>query len=399
MSTRTDRGATSRDSQVDLMHGWGEDSEMMLEFEDGFERHAPGVTLNGMSVSNISLEAKRRILTEEPPDLWASWVGPNLQPYHNAGVLRDVTDVWTESGMERAFHDVAKDAVRFDGAYRGVPLNVQRTNLLFANLPLVEKAGVDPGRVDDLHEFVELLAQVDDAIDEDPLVVGFVQPFASQGLYMWEAIYLALHDERAYLDLVEGDSRSRRSEAKQALSMLEEILGYANDDAINTTEGTESGRFANGDGVFRMQGMWAGLNLSNTDLEYGTGWDAMALPGTGGQHVVNMDGLAVPSNAPHPESTAAFVEFVGSVDGIEGFNRAKRSIPTRTDVPTDGLPPFVAEQTEAFRRSNSHLPSVAHGLAAPPETLVDLEVAFADYISSRDADAAAGAIVDAFASE
>jgi len=399
MSTRTDRGATSRDSQVDLMHGWGEESEMMIDFRDGFERHSPGVTLNGMSVSNVSLEAKQRILTENPPDMWACWVGPNLQPYHNAGVLGDVTDVWTDSGMERAYHDVATDAVRFDGAYRGVPLNVQRTNLLFANLPLVEKAGVDPGRVDDIREFVDLLAQVDDAIEEDPMVVGFVQPFASQGLYMWEAIYLAMHGERAYRDLVGGDARSHRSEVKQALSMLEEILTYANDDAINTTEGTESDRFARGKGAFRLQGMWAGLNLSHTDLEYGTGWDAMALPGTGGQHVINMDGLAVASDAPHPDSTASFVEFAGSTDGIEGFNRAKRSIPTRTDVPTDGLPPFVAEQTEAFRRSNSHLPSIAHGLAAPPETLVDLEVAFADYISSRDPDAAAGDIVAAFADE
>lgn len=399
MSTRTDRGAASRDSQVDLMHGWGEESEMMIDFRDGFERHSPGVSINGMSVSNVSLEAKQRILTENPPDVWACWVGPNLRPYHNAGVLGDVSDVWTDSGMERAYHDVATDAVRFDGAYRGVPLNVQRTNLLFANLQLVEKAGVDPGRVDDIREFVDLLAQVDDAIEEDPMVVGFVQPFASQGLYMWEAIYLAMHGERAYRGLVGGDARSHRSEVKQALTMLEEILTYANDDAINTTEGTESDRFARGEGAFRLQGMWAGLNLSHTDLEYGTGWDAMALPGTGGQHVINMDGLAVASDAPHPESTSAFVEYVGSVDGIEGFNRAKRTIPTRTDVPTDGLPPFVAEQTEAFRRSNSHLPSIAHGLAAPPETLVDLEVAFADYVASRDADAAAGDIVAAFADE
>lgn len=376
------------------MHGWGEDSEMIQTYREGFDERHPGVSINSIGVSNVSLEAKQRILTENPPDLWACWVGPNLQPYQNAGVLADLTDVWTETGMERAFHDVAREAVRFDGAYRALPLNVQRTNLLFSNERLVERAGVDPDRVGDPREFVELLAQVDDAIEADAMVVGFVQPFASQGLYMWEAVYLGLHGPAAYSDLFEGGASRRREEAAEALSVLEEILAYANDDAINTSEDVESARFANGEGAFRMQGMWAGLNLSHTDLAYGTGWDAGAFPGTRGTHVINMDGFAVPSDPPHPDAMRKFVSFAGSADGIDRFNRAKRSIPPRTDVAVDGLPPFVADQTEQFRRADSHLPSVAHGFAVPPQALIDLEVCFADYVADRDVDAAADTIVE-----
>lgn len=388
-------GTRGRGSTVEILNPWGYDADLLGSIADGFTAD-DRASVESVPADNVSLEAKRRILTADPPDLWAGWVGPDLQPYYEADVLGDVTTVWTESDMERQFVDAAREAVRFGDAYRGVPLNVQRTNLLVCNVAQCEQAGVDPTGIADPRAFCEALEQLDDAVDGPPLIVGFIQPFASQGLYMWEGIYLGLHGRRAYRDLVEGRAGRRRSEAEEALALFDRILGLANDDALHVTEAAEDERFANGDGAVRMQGMWAGLNLASADLDYGTDWEFAPQPGTDGLHVINMDGLAMPSNGPSPDATARFLAHAGSPAGIDAFNRVKKSIPPRTDVSLDGYPPFVREQAEDFRRADDHLPSMAHGFAVPPEALIDLEVAFADFLDSRDAAATARELVDVF---
>lgn len=349
-------------------------------------------------MSNVSLESKRRILTEDPPDLWASWAGPTLGPYQNAGVLGDLTDVWTESDMERAFHDTAREAVRFDGAYRGVPLNVQRTNLLFHNVELVERAGVDPVGISDPREFLEVLGQVDDAIDENAFVMGFVQPFASQGLYMWEGIYLGLHGPDSYSDLVDGEGGRHRSEVESALSVLDRLFEYANDDAIIITEGDEEQRFFDQQAAFRMQGMWSGLGLAASDIDYGTDWGITPQPGTQGSHVINMDGSRSRRTRRTPSRRRPFSSTRGRPTASSGSTWPRSlSRPGRTP-PLDGYPDFLQEQARDFRRTDSHLPSIAHGFAVSPELLVDLEIAFSEFINDRDVDRATDEFVSVFSS-
>lgn len=399
MSSRTGANSTYGRDAVEVMHSWGDGSELLEPIVDRFADRNPGTSVEMLNEANISLEVKVRILTENPPDVWASWVGPHLQPYHETGVLGDVTDVWTDSGMERAFHETAKEAVRFDGGYAGVPLNVQRTNTLIYNVDLLERASVDPARIGDPREFVEALEQIDDAVDAAPIVIGFVQPFASQGLYMWEGVYMGLHGPDAYRDLLNGNAGRRRSELASSLSVLNRILEIANDDAVQVSEDVENRRFVEGEGAIRMQGMWAGLGLTNSDMEYGTGWEMAGQPGAQDVYAINMDGLAVPATASNPENAAEFVRAAGSTEALDGFNRQKNTIPPRDDVSLDGYPAFIREQAEGFRRADDHLPSMAHGFAVPPETLIELEVCFADYVADRDPEATADELVTIFESQ
>jgi glucose/mannose transport system substrate-binding protein len=394
--TESDIG-TGTSARMELLHGWagsgGEIDVMKSTFEEQYPNRSVDTTVN----ENVSLETKRRILTRNPPDVWAEWPGPSFEPYERVGVLGNATGVWENSDMERAFHDVAKNAVHLGGEYRGVPLNINRVNHLYYNIDLVEGAGVDPEAIGDPREFIEALAQVDDAVEADGLVMAFLQPFASEGLQLWESLYLGQHGPEAYRDLIEGSADRRRQEISEALDLLSRLFEYANDDAANLHIDHEGDRFANGEAAFRIQGMWGVLGHPE-GYEYGTDWDHVPMPGTEGTYLINMDALAMPANPPHPDSAEAFLETMGSAQGIDRWCRSKQAIPPRSDVSADGYPRFVREQIEGFSRARTHLPSIAHGLAVEPEPLVELEVAFSEFTDARDVGAATDSLVSAFES-
>jgi len=94
-------------SDIELFHRLvGGDGGAALEaLLDGFRQRHPDVPMNDVTDENLSLAVKSRILKENPPDSWLEWPGKNLQPYTDAGVLGDVSPVWTGGDMEQALRD------------------------------------------------------------------------------------------------------------------------------------------------------------------------------------------------------------------------------------------------------------------------------------------------------
>ncbi|QSG05512.1 ABC transporter substrate-binding protein [Halapricum desulfuricans] len=372
----------------------GDGEAAMNALLEGFESQHPGVSLGDVTDENLSLTVKSRILKENPPDVWIEWPGKNLTPYVDAGVLGDVSGVWTETDMERAYLDGPRSAAAFDGTYRAVPLNIHRINNLFYNVDLAVEAGVDPSRVSSPREFVDLLRQA----EAETGAVGMLLPMKNPWtvLQLWETVLLGEHGHDVYRSVTDGEASRHRGAIEDALDIVSAYADLATDDALYVSLTDANERFIEGESVFFHQGDWAAGAYTETDgFRYGSDWDHVPFPGTEGRYAMNMDAV-IASATTDDEGVDAFLRYAGSADGQRRFNQKKGSIPPRTDVSMAEFTEFLQRQYEDFESSRSQPLSITHGLGVRPEQLIELKTSIASFVADRDIDSTATELVAAF---
>lgn len=88
--------------------------------------------------------AIRNFLTTDPPDLANWYAGNRMAPFVNAGQFLDVTDVWTENGLDDALSSAAA-SMTIDGKKWGVPYTYYQWGIYY-NRDAYAAAGVElPG--------------------------------------------------------------------------------------------------------------------------------------------------------------------------------------------------------------------------------------------------------------
>lgn len=390
-SSRTSRqtGGT-----VELAHFWGEgDGQTMLDAVlEAFDTRHPEITVQDRSYENHGLAIKSRILQENPPSTFVEWPDQNLVPYQEAGALRDVTALWEDNGWEDAYIDGVKERTRMDGMYVGVPVDIHRMNNLFYHVDLVEEFGVDPARISDPRELVEVMRQC-----ESDDVIGMMQPMKNPQvvLQLWSTMFIGQFGAEAFADLTGGNPQPYRSEVQETLELVDECWELTSDDAMFNDMVDANNRFMDRESVFYNQGDWmAGEYADVDDFEYGRDWGRVNFPGTDGVYMLGIDLVASASNAEFTQETRTFMEFMGSPEALEVLNRVKGSIPPRRDVSMDNYPRFLQEQFQDFTRAE-HFPA-GHALQVTPDVFIEARSAISEYLATRDVEATTQKLLDAY---
>lgn len=369
-----------------LQHWDAENSDALNLVIEEFRRRNEGVTVDNAAahISTLRLHVKSQILKEDPPDIWSDWPGKNLEPLVDTGAIADVTDVWQGSDMESAYLDGAKDAARFDGRYRCVPLDIYRINNLYYNVEHVEDAGVDLDGVSSPSAFLDLLADLDSALEVPPLLIAMKDPFGP--LQLWETFLVAHGGPTAYEALAAGETTANRETVRAAVESFEAVLSYVPDDAQFLASEEADAAFANGEAALFHNGTWAIGRLQATDgFEFGTEWEHRPFPGTAGMFLMNMNALVPAAQTEGDEAVASFLAHAGSRDGLETFNAEVGAVPPREDVPRTSLHPLT-QRLAGDSEDARELPSMTHGLGVAPDQLVGLKEAIASHMADRDVD-------------
>jgi len=88
---------------------------------DGFQKAHPGITVKWNNFDHEGYKTSiRNFLTAEAPDVAAWYAGNRMAPFVNAGLFEDVTDVWTENGLDKSLKSAAA-SMTIDGKKWGVP--------------------------------------------------------------------------------------------------------------------------------------------------------------------------------------------------------------------------------------------------------------------------------------
>jgi len=347
-----------------------------------FDKDHPNVkfvnaAVSGGGGSNAKPVLASRLASNDPPDSFQAHAGAELSDYINAGQVQDVSNLYDEFGLRDAFPADLVDRLTVDGKIYSIPSNIHRANVTWANVEVLKAAGLptDPADYEKmtLADWITALGKVKDA-GKTPLSVGG----SWTQVQLLENVLLADLGSDGYNGLWDGTTDWAGADVKSAINDYKTLLDMTNKDrdGLDWAEPTKS--VEDGDAAFNVMGDWAEAQFEADSKTLGTDYIAFPTPGTNGVFDFLADSFTLPVGAPHPDGAKAWLETIGSVDGQKAFNKAKGSIPARTDVDTSDFSEYQQTAIKSFA-SDTIVSSLAHGAAAPASVLSDITDAISKF--------------------
>ena len=98
----------------------------------------------GGAGSQAIVALAKRLQQGDPPDVWQTFAGKSVQGYAERGVVRDVARSSTAAACARRCSRRSCGPLMRDGKPYGVPTGAHRSNVLWFNTAVLQKAGVTP---------------------------------------------------------------------------------------------------------------------------------------------------------------------------------------------------------------------------------------------------------------
>lgn len=370
-------------SEVEVFTWWASGSEKLgldalVEVFD--EQHPDIEFINGAVAGGAGSAAKdllqSNLQNNNPPDTFQAHAGAELTDYINAAQLEDVSDLYEEFDLLEAFPADLVDRLTVDGKIYSIPSNIHRANVTWANVSVLEDAGLDPAATyDSIDDWFAAL----DAVEESgKTALSVAAPWTQVNLL--ETILLADLGVEAYSGLWDGSTDWTSSEVTDSLKNFEKLIGYTNTDRDGLDWPDATQQVIDGQAGFNVMGDWAVAAFEEADQELGTDFIAFPVPGTDGVFDFLADSFTLPVGAPHPDGAKAWLETIGSLEGQTAFNKAKGSIPARTDADPSEFSEYQQTAITSFA-DDTIVSSLAHGAATPVAVLNDITNATSKFTS------------------
>ncbi|HEX9188957.1 MAG TPA: ABC transporter substrate-binding protein [Vicinamibacteria bacterium] len=324
----------------------------------------------------------------KPPDAIVMQTGYYMRPFIDARLLAPLDDLWASEGLERVIPATLRAMHTFDGHYYSVPINVQRTNLVWYNKRLLEKHGIDPATLTTWDRFFDAATRLRAAGVKAPLQLAASWTVGQ----LFESIMASL-GIATYEDWVNGKIRSAKDpRLTEALGLLKRCSGFANKDHVGLDWTVALGRVARGESAFYAMGDWANGDFRAAGLAYGSDYGTFAVPGTRGLYGVTIDSFVQPRGLARPTNSKRWLQVAASREGQDAFNVPKGSIPARVDPTVERYDAYQKSAIAAFRQSVIY---PTFGGAMPGVYVRSLEAALDAFVDDGDVGKAAAAVATA----
>jgi len=313
---------------------------------------AGGAGSNAKQVLANDLQAKK------PPSTFQAHAGAELGDYIKNAQVDDVSDLYKEFGLDKAFPQSLLDNLTVDGKIYSVPVNVHRANVVWASPAVLKKANIDatkaPASVD---AWIADMEKLKAAGVKAPLATS--KGFAEE--MVMEAVLLAELGPEKFTGLWNGKTDMAGADVTAALEKFKKVLSFSNADR-EAIDWPDALQYVNkGQSGYTLMGDWvAAQQLSDKvpDTAY-TYWPA---PGTAGNFQFLADSFTLPTGGQNPEGAKCWLKVSGSAEGQKAFNTKKGSIPARSDAVVTDYPKYQ-QAAMADWKANKIVPSCAHGAA------------------------------------
>jgi glucose/mannose transport system substrate-binding protein len=391
--------ATKDTQQLEVVSWWtsGSEAAALDTLFTAFRKSNAGVdAINGAvpggAGSKAIVELARRLQDGDPPDVWQTFAGKSVQGYASRDVVRSVAPVFEREDLRARLQPTILRSVTRDGRPYGVPTGAHRSNVLWFNKRLLERAGVaPPGRGYSLAAFVSDLEKVT-ASGEVALCLGGKDRFTTVELL--ESTLLSSIGGRGWKDMVADDLDWRGGRVQAALRRFGEMLRYSDPQAHRLTWDAATKKLAAGGCAFEAMNDSAFGELVAAGAHEGEDFGATAFPGTGDSFLAVVDVFVAATKAKNAKNALAFLGDISRPATQLAFNRSKGSVPVVRDVDVSSLTSYQRASSKALWTSPVLL-SIAHGEAMSPEFQEGFYEAVSTYVRTRDTDAFADDLEDA----
>ncbi len=205
-------------------------------------------------------------------------------------------------------------------------------------------------------------------------------------LQFWEMVFLGQYGADTYEQFLAGDAESLESEIADSLELVERISEFHNEDAGTVAWDEANADVITGDAAFHHNGDWAAGEYQGADgFEYGENWEY--IPSRNRRDLHDGDGwLRLPGEQSDARSHRSVRQLLYDGRRPGTVQPHKGSIPPRTDVETDGFPPFLQDQMADFEASDEQTVTISHGSGLEPARADQVQEAFAVFTDNWDVD-------------
>lgn len=325
-------------SQVDVVTWWSAGSEKLgLDaLVKVFNQQFPKTKFENKAVSGgAGSQAKQKLSADlaakNPPDTYQAHAGAEIKDHIEAGYLLDVSSLYEEFKLNEAFPATLMDRLKdSDGKIYSVPSNIHRANVVWASVPALKAAGLDPTKpATTIDAWIADMEKVK-AAGLTPITMGM----AWTQLELLETILIADLGVDAYNGLFAGKTDWGGAEVTKALGHYKTIVGFT-DSSLYTEDWEPAMKpIMDGKAAFNVMGEWAVAGFDAAGKKAGQDQDYVyfPVPGTDGVFDFLADSFTLPDGAKHPGGAKNWLNTISSKDGQIAFNTVKGSIPARTDL-------------------------------------------------------------------
>jgi glucose/mannose transport system substrate-binding protein len=385
-------------NHLEVVSWWtsGSEAAALGTLLTAFRQGNPGVTVVNAAVaggagSQAIVTLAKRLQKNDPPDVWQTFAGKSVQGYAARGTVRDVTSLFG-ADLRAAMQPTILQSLMRDGKPYGMPTGAHRSNVLWFNTALLQKAGVTPpGNGYTLAAFLGDLQKVK-ASGATPLCLGGKDAFTTVELF--ENVLLSTIGANGWKNMAADKLNWRSGRVRTALRSFGDVLGYADPEAGGLTWDAATKKLTAGGCAFESMNDSAYGEMVADGAQEGKDFGGAAFPGTGGGFLAVVDVFVAATRAANAKNALAFLGGIANPATQVPFSKAKGSVPVLRNVDVSSLSPYQRASSKSLW-SSPVLLSVAHGEARTPEFQQGFYDAVSAYVRTRDPDAFADNLTNA----
>lgn len=312
----------------------------------------------GGAGTNARAVLASRLQANDPPDSWQGHAGQELiGTYVAADQIEPLNFLYDQEGWLDVMPDTLIPLISKDGNIYSVPVNIHRSNVMWANPTVLADAGVDMPTT--LAEFFTALDTLQASGMEAPLAMG--EQWTA--MHLFETIMLASMGPDDWDGLWDGSVSWDSAAVTQGLEDFAKILTYTNADASALAWQDAGQLVLDGTAAFNIMGDWQEGFFREVLAEPNTDYVWAATPGTEGNFQFLSDSFVLAKNAPNRDQAIAWLMVAGSNAGQDAFNPVKGSIPARNDADRSLYGEYLLSAMDDWA-SNRVVGSLTHGVVA-----------------------------------
>ncbi|NYG31403.1 ABC transporter substrate-binding protein [Sphaerotilus montanus] len=259
--------------------------------------------------------------------------GKQYEEIIKEGLLNDLDDVAKKGNWDKLLPEKIRNAVKVNGKYFAVPVNLHNENWVWFNKAVLAKAGAkEPTNMD------EMFAAMDKV-----KAAGGVVPLALGGQGWQEGItfrgvLLATGGQDLYLKTFKDKDASTPG-FRKAVETFKKLKGYVDPGSPGRDWNLATGMVIEGKAAFQMMGDWAKGEFVNAGKTAGKEYGCFMAGGPKMPYAIGGDVFVFPKQKSADSAAAQkkLAEMMISPEGQVAFNNKKGSIPIRTDVDTSKM--------------------------------------------------------------
>lgn len=270
-----------------------------------------------------------RTLGGDPPTAAQYNYGKQYEEIIKAGLLNNLDAVATKGNWDKLLPEKIKNAVKVDGHYYAVPVNLHNENWVWYNKAVLAKAGAkEPTNLDEMFAAMDKVK----AAGVTPLALG------GQGWQegiTFRGVLLAVGGQDLFFKTFKDKDTSGPG-LRKALDTFKKLKGYTDSGSPGRDWNLATGMVIEGKAAFQMMGDWAKGEFVNANKVAGQDYGCFMAGGPKMPYAIGGDVFVFPKGKSKDSEAAQMklAEMMISPSMQVAFNNKKGSIPIRTDVDT-----------------------------------------------------------------